>query len=217
MAAMRAGMAPSDSDTARRGYKRVLSAEAERFLELHSLNFPVRSPVQPCSTDRLEEPPMLIRTRPYRPLVLDRSFDRSFDRPFEQLTSSFFSTVKRTPVVDAAWRDGDLVLSVDLPGVPVDQVGVSVSGRTLTLSAKTEHSSWERSMSLGAALDPEQVSASYVDGRLTVTVGATAQPEARTIEISTTAPAAEIEAGEPGDVGQTADAVEATGTEPAQP
>ena len=38
------------------------------------------------------------------------------------------------------------------------------------------------------------MSASYVDGRLTVTVGAVAAAEARTIEISTTpAPAIEVE------------------------
>jgi HSP20 family molecular chaperone IbpA len=140
---------------------------------------------------------MLVRTRPYRPAF---SFDRSLDRAFGQLTSSFFTNVARTPVVDAGWHDGNLVLTVDLPGTPADQVGVSVSDRTLTLSAKGEHGSWERSMRLGAALDPEQTSATYVDGRLTVTVAGAAQPEARTIEISTSAPeaieAAESEAGE---------------------
>jgi HSP20 family molecular chaperone IbpA len=135
---------------------------------------------------------MLVRTRPYRPAF---AFDRSFDRAFDQLTSSFFTNVKRTPVVDASWRDGSLVLGVDLPGTPAEQVGVSVSGRTLSMSVTSEHNSWERSLRLGAALDPEQVSASYVDGRLTVAVGAAAQPEARTIEISTSAAEA-IEAPE---------------------
>jgi HSP20 family molecular chaperone IbpA len=135
---------------------------------------------------------MLVRTRPYRPAF---GFDRSFDRAFDQLTSSFFVNVARNPIVDASWHDGNLVLAVDLPGTPADQVGVSVSGRSLTLSTKSEQSSWERSLRLGAALDPEQVSATYVDGRLTVTVGAAVQPEARTIEISTSAPEA-IEAAE---------------------
>jgi HSP20 family protein len=125
---------------------------------------------------------MLVRTRPYRPTF---AVDRSFDRTFDQLTSSFFSTVKRTPIVDASWHDGGLALTVDLPGTPADQLDVSVSGRTLTISAKSDTSSWERSLRLGEALDPEHVSASYVDGRLTVTVGAFAKPEPRAIEIST--------------------------------
>ena len=46
---------------------------------------------------------------------------------------------------------------------------------------------------LGTALDPEQVSASYVDGRLTVTVGAVPAAQPRRVEISTT-PAPAIEA-----------------------
>jgi HSP20 family protein len=132
---------------------------------------------------------MLVRTRPYRPAL---AFDRSFDRTFDQLTSSFFTNVKRTPVVDASWQDGNLVLAVDLPGTPAEQVGVAVSGRTLTISVTGAESTWERSLRLGAALDAEQVSAQHVDGRLTVTVAAAvaAQPEVRTIEITTTAPAA---------------------------
>ncbi len=133
---------------------------------------------------------MLVRNRPYRP-----AFDRSFDRAFEQLTSSFFSPARRSPVVDASWQDGTLVLSVDLPGTPADHVGVSVAGRTLTLSVTSDDSSWERSLRLGAALDPEQVSATYADGRLTVTVGAAADAARRQIEITTSAPADEADAG----------------------
>ena len=130
---------------------------------------------------------MLVRTRPYRPSF---AYDRSFDRTFDQLTSSFFANVKRSPVVDASWHDGNLVLAVDLPGTPAEHVNVAVSGRTLTIKVADEHSSWERSLRLGAALDAEQVTANHVDGRLTVTVAAAAQPEARTIEISTNVPEA---------------------------
>ena len=124
---------------------------------------------------------MLIRTRPFNP-VLDRRIDRAFD----QLTSSLLAPTRRTPVVDAAWDDGSLVLTVDLPGVPADAVDVAVAGRTLSLSAQTADHSWERSLRLGAALDPEQVTATYADGRLTVTVGAAASAERRRIEITTT-------------------------------
>ncbi len=131
---------------------------------------------------------MLVRTRPYRPAAF--AYDRSFDRAFDQLTSSFFTNVKRTPVVDASWQDGSLVLAVDLPGTPAEHVAVDVAGRTLTIKVTDEPSSWERSLRLGAALDAEQVAASYVDGRLTVTVAPAIQPEARTIEIATSAPEA---------------------------
>ena len=137
---------------------------------------------------------MLVRTRPFNP-----AFDRRIDRAFGQLTSSVVAgTTRRSPVVDAAWKDGALVLTVDLPGTPGDAVGVAVTGRTLTVSATTPQLTWERSVRLGAALDPEQVSATYVDGRLTVTVAAVAAAEPRTIEISTTpAPAIDADVAAP--------------------
>ncbi len=129
---------------------------------------------------------MLVRTRPFNPAL---------DRAFDQLTSSFLtgarrseshrSLARRTPAVDAAWHDGSLVLTVDLPGTPADAVGVGVAGRTLTVSVNAPDTSWERSVRLGAALDPEQVSANYVDGRLTVTVAPVASAEPRSIAIST--------------------------------
>ncbi len=98
---------------------------------------------------------MLVRTRPFNP----RASTARFDRAFDQLTSSFWHRPGARPVVDAAWDDGDLVLTVDLPGTPADAVDVAVAGRTLTLSATTDDHSWERSVRLGAALDPEQVTA----------------------------------------------------------
>ena len=130
---------------------------------------------------------MLVRTRPFNPV-----FDRYFDRAFDQLR---YATTSRSPIVDAAWKDGSLVLTADLPGTPGEAIGVSVAGRTLTLSATSDTMSWERSLRLGAALDAEQVSANYADGRLTVTVGAVAAAQPRRVEISTT-PTPEVAAGE---------------------
>jgi HSP20 family protein len=127
---------------------------------------------------------MLVRHRTYTP-----AFDRSIDRAFEQLTNSFFDTIRSTgPVVDGAWIDDEYVLTVDLPGVPADAVTVEVTGTTLTLGATTDTLDWKRSVRLGGRLDPDKVRARHIDGRLTVRVGTVDQPEARTIPIETTAP-----------------------------
>ena len=127
---------------------------------------------------------MLVRHRTYAP-----TFDRSFDRAFEQLTNSFFDTVRSTtPVVDGAWIDDDYVLTVDLPGVPADAVHVEVTGTTLTLGATTDSLDWKRSVRLGGKLDPDKVRAQHLDGRLTVRIGVIDQPEARAVPIDTTAP-----------------------------
>jgi len=128
---------------------------------------------------------MIVRTRPAFP-----SFDSRVDRVFNQLTSSLLSASPRTPVVDASWADGSLQLTVDLPGTPDDAIRVDVAGRTLTVGVETDGLQWSRSVRLGTALDPEQVSARYVHGRLTVTVAAAASPEKRTITVATTTPEA---------------------------
>ncbi len=66
------------------------------------------------------------------------------------------------------------MLTADFPGTPAEAVDVSVAGRVLTIAVATDELSWKRSVKLGAALDAEQVSARYADGRLTVTVAAVA-------------------------------------------
>ena len=108
---------------------------------------------------------MLVRTRPFHPV-----FDQPVDRVFDQLSRSFLTTSRRTPTIDASWTDGSLVLTTDLPGTPAEAVDISVAGRTLTIAVNSEQMTWERSLRLGAALDAEQVSARYLDGRLTVTI-----------------------------------------------
>lgn len=126
---------------------------------------------------------MLIRTRP------------SLDTTFEQLTHSLFAPAAipatATPV-DARWHDGSLVLTVDLPGTPDEAIAVDVAGRQLTIAVTGERP-WQRTVRLGAALDPEQVDARYLHGRLTVTVAPAAAAASRSISVSTT-PAPAIEA-----------------------
>lgn len=128
---------------------------------------------------------MIVRQRPISP-----AFD--LDRAFEQLTTSFFDQRRPVgPVVDGTWSDDEYVLRVDLPGVPASAVDVSVTGTTLKIDVDHDGLAWQRSLRLGTALSPDKVSAHHVDGRLTVRIGKHDEPEARSIEISTAAPAIE--------------------------
>ena len=135
---------------------------------------------------------MLVR----RPVTAFDLSTAAFDRTFQQLVSSFSAPSYRRsgPAVRWATTDGTLTLTVDLPGVPAEGVGVEVAGRTLTLKAEHEGATWSRSTRLGTEYDLDSVTASYVNGRLTVTVGAAAAPAVRSIEVATTVPA--VEAGE---------------------
>ena len=148
---------------------------------------------------------MLVRTRPFAARL--RPFESTFDRSFDDLVDSFFGPGRfapAAPAVASAWEDGALKLTVDLPGVPQDAIDVSVAGRALTISVKTDTLSWKRTLSVGAGLDPEQVSAQYADGRLTVVVHPVAEAQHRQIEITTATPPA-IEAGETAEPDQSAE------------
>ena len=150
---------------------------------------------------------MIVRQR--SPFAGVSALDRSFDRAFEQLTSSFFEPRRRGPLMEATWSEGSLQLTVDLPGVPAEAVSLDVAGRSLTVGVQTDDFEWSRTLELGAALDPEAVTARHVDGRLTVTVNAVQAPTPRSIAIDTAAqqPAIETSAtsGEDGESGDVAD------------
>lgn len=115
------------------------------------------------------------------------------DRTFGQLVNSLFETPSFGPAVRADWNDDEYVLTVDLPGVPADQVTVEVTGQTLRLAATSGESQWNRTLRLGGSLDPDKVAARHVDGRLTVRIGKVAAPASRQVAIDTT-PVAEIPA-----------------------
>ena len=139
---------------------------------------------------------MYLTTSPFFTPAVRRSpaLDGTFDRALTALARSYADVGHR---VEGSWNDGAYQLTVDLPGTPEEAVGVSVAGRTLTLTVAGEgDSTWTRRLRLAQTLDPEQVSARYVNGRLTVTVGATAAPESRTVAIDTTPVAPALEASE---------------------
>ena len=121
----------------------------------------------------------------------------AFDRTFQQLVAGFGAPSDRTgPVVRASSTEGTLTLTVDLPGVPAEAIGVEVADRTLTLTADHDGSKWSRSTRLGSQYDLDSVTATYVDGRLTVTVGTAPAPAARKIAVTTTPAVQAVEAGE---------------------
>lgn len=115
--------------------------------------------------------------------------------PFDEAIRSFWSDFEvRSPHLTSSWSDDGWTLTADLPGVPDEAIAVSVAGRNLHVGVKTDQLAWERTIQLRPGLDPDTVSARYVNGRLTVHVGASAQPEARSIAIDTAPAPVAIEA-----------------------
>ena len=95
----------------------------------------------------------------------------------------------------ATWNDGSYVLTLDVPGVPEEALSVSVTGRTLVLDVNTDELTWNQRIRLPQTVDVESTSASYANGRLTVTVPAAPEAQPRKVEITVAAAAAELESG----------------------
>ncbi len=113
------------------------------------------------------------------------------------------------------FKAGDhYVLNADLPGVDPGSVDVSVDNGTLTLRAQRslpsdEHVQWVaserfagtymRQLTLGEGIDTDDISATYNDGVLSVTLPIAEKAKPRRIEISGTGSGPKtIEAGQSG-------------------
>ena len=127
--------------------------------------------------------------------------------PFQEMDRLFASIVGNARQSGALpmdlFRTGDhYVLSMDLPGVDPGTIDVSVEDRTLTVRAeRTQRSgddaqwlvrerptgTFARQLTLGRGLALDQVSASYADGVLSLTIPVSEEARPRRIEVAHTA------------------------------
>ncbi|PRI12620.1 Hsp20/alpha crystallin family protein [Leucobacter massiliensis] len=99
------------------------------------------------------------------------------------------------------YRDGDrYVLTADLPGIDPGSVDVDVDGQLLTIRAERtlpeqENVKWItrertpgsflRQLSLGQGIDTENITASYDNGVLSVTIPVSERAKPRKVEVTT--------------------------------
>ncbi|GGC53729.1 Hsp20/alpha crystallin family protein [Haloferax sulfurifontis] len=114
---------------------------------------------------------------------MSRQFDemgRQFDR------SGMMAQVRHEMAIDVTDHDGEIVVTVDLPGYEKEDIALSVANRTLTVEATREldeersegeylrrerrHESARRTIRLPETVDEDGASASYHNGVLTVTL-----------------------------------------------
>ncbi|MDS0241955.1 MULTISPECIES: archaeal heat shock protein Hsp14 [Haloferax] len=131
---------------------------------------------------------MMRRTNPFDDFEelferMSRQFDdmgRQFDR------SGMMAQVRHEMAIDVTDHDGEIVVTVDLPGYEKEDISLSVANRTLTVDATREldeeraegeylrrerrHESARRTIRLPESVDEDGASASYHNGVLTVTL-----------------------------------------------
>ena len=116
-------------------------------------------------------------------MLLER-FD-PFLAEFDRLTNRAFGAEGGTLPMDVVRRGEDLVIRVDLPGVPADRIGITVENGTLTLSVERHTAlgegeqlllqerfdgSMTRRLRIPDWADADGISADYADGVLTLTL-----------------------------------------------
>jgi HSP20 family protein len=122
-------------------------------------------------------------------------------RDVDRLAEQLFGTQRAPRVMPMdLFRSGDhYVLACDMPGVDPGSVDISVDGGTLSIRAERtprsdEHAQWLaqerpsgtflRQLSLGEGLDTDQISATYENGVLTVTLPVAEKAKPRRIAVA---------------------------------
>jgi HSP20 family protein len=134
---------------------------------------------------------------------------RDIDRLTEQVLAAQAGTAPRLMPMDL-YRSGDhFVVHADLPGVDPGSIDVSVDVGTLTIKAqrtsRTEESldwlaserftgTYLRQLSLGDGVDADQISATYHNGVLTLSIPVVEKAKPRRIQVSAPADQTVIEA-----------------------
>jgi len=124
-------------------------------------------------------------------------------RDLDRVASALFDGARRGPrrMPMDLYRDGDhYVLTADLPGIDPGSVDIDVDGQLLTIRAERtlaagegvkwitrerEAASFLRQLSLGQGVDTERISASYVNGVLSVTIPVSEKAKPRKIAVET--------------------------------
>lgn len=130
----------------------------------------------------------------------------------DRLFSTFAGNPRQSDAMPLdLFRTGDhYVLSMDLPGVDPGTIDVSVEDRTLTVRAeRTQRSdadaqwlvrerstgTFARQLTVGRGLALDNISASYADGVLSLTIPVSEEAKPRKIEVSHTADSTPIGQG----------------------
>jgi HSP20 family protein len=110
------------------------------------------------------------------------------------------SWAERSPKVDVADSDKEVVIKAELPGVGKDDLDVSLTDAGIRISAKTHaekeikdddyvrreisHGEFSRVIALPAAVDSDKAEASFKDGVLTVKLPKMESSQRRPIKVS---------------------------------
>lgn len=146
---------------------------------------------------------LIRRTSPFGELLsLRQAMDRLFEDSFVQPRAFARGDVEQGLPLDIRMTEEELVLTAPLPGVKPEDVDISITGDTLTITGKTEEEkrderegylyqeirrgTFSRSVALPSGLKVDETSARFENGMLTLTIPKAEEAKPRQIKISPT-------------------------------
>ncbi len=149
----------------------------------------------------------IVRYEPFRELDrLQNEMNRIFDGFLSPAgTPRSAGPAPRTwaPSVDIAESENALLLRAELPGMKIEDVDIELAGDTLTIRGERHfdgdetrqhfvrversYGRFQRSFTLGVPIESDQVTASYRDGILEVTLPKSEETRPRKVAVTTSA------------------------------
>jgi HSP20 family protein len=132
---------------------------------------------------------------------VNRLFDSFLREPFGSLSDSFNSWGRWSPALDVSQSDTTVTVRAELPGVDPNEIEITVTGERLTIAGEKKETvekkdqdafhresrfgAFTRTLQLPTSVDPQQVTAEYANGVLTVTLKKTPAATAKKIPVKT--------------------------------
>ena len=143
----------------------------------------------------------IVRWEPFRDLMsLREAMDRMVEEGIMRAPAPFAGWAPGGLAVDMYETDESVVIKTAIPGVNAEEIGVSVTGDTLTIRAETQEEteieresylrrerrfgSCCRSVTLPGGLEAEKAEADYTDGVLTLTFPKAEEVKPKSIKVT---------------------------------
>jgi HSP20 family protein len=146
----------------------------------------------------------IVRWEPFRELLttqdrFNQLFNQAFSQAFGSEGQENVGSRVWAPTVDIYETEHNLVIKAELPGIDPKDVGVRVENQTLYISGERRfekdvnegnyqrversYGNFSRSFTLPTTVNPENVTAVYKDGLLTLTLAKREEAKPKTIKI----------------------------------
>lgn len=125
-------------------------------------------------------------------LVTRKNSPVDFRSDLDGLFEGFFSPVRRfsgetnpawAPAYDIAEEDDHYLLSLEMPGVPKDDIKIEVAENMISVSGERKNAKFMRSFSIPPGADSAKIEADYRDGILQLVVPKAESVKPRQIKI----------------------------------